>query len=169
MQSVIRKETQGVTENAGSLELKKPDEVFRIRNAAVQPPTERMSLRTKAPNPGTARPGVARARGVRPLEFYFLGGAVLLAATLAAFAPAPTPAASSFAATVRPILKSRCAPCHEPRGQMYVKLPFDDPAVVAAHGEKVLRRLKADDRAAVEAWLKTLPAEGKPDADQAHR
>ena len=79
-----------------------------------------------------------------------------------AAAPAAAPAAVEpgpdvFAASVRPVLLNRCAPCHEPGGQMYEKLPFDDPGVIAAHPEGVLKRLKDADREAVEKWLASLP------------
>jgi hypothetical protein len=40
---------------------------------------------------------------------------------------------------------------------MYERLPFENSKVVADHQAGVLRRLKGEDRAAVEAWLKTLP------------
>jgi len=73
--------------------------------------------------------------------------------------PAPTDAAEPvadavFAATVRPVLASRCTPCHERGGRMYDRLPFDDASVVASHADPVLRRLKEPkDKDAVEAWL----------------
>jgi hypothetical protein len=67
---------------------------------------------------------------------------------------AEAPADAVFAATVRPILASRCTPCHEKGGRMYERLPFDDGSVVASHAESVVRRLKEPkDREAVEAWL----------------
>ncbi len=73
-------------------------------------------------------------------------------------APLPTPTPDLFATTVRPVLVAHCAPCHEPGGKLYEKLPFDDAAVVAAHRAGVLKRLKGEDRAAVERWLASLPA-----------
>ncbi|MEX0878108.1 MAG: hypothetical protein WEB59_13550 [Thermoanaerobaculia bacterium] len=72
-------------------------------------------------------------------------------------APAPAPAPDAFATSVRPVLQSRCAPCHEPGGQMYERLPFDDSRVIAAHPEGILKRLKAGEREAVEKWLASLP------------
>lgn len=88
------------------------------------------------------------------------------AVTAAAPAPAPAPAAVGpgpdvFKASVRPVLLNRCAPCHEPGGQMYEKLPFDDPGVIAAHPDGVLKRLKDADRDAVEKWLASLPEKPK--------
>ena len=68
-------------------------------------------------------------------------------------ASTPSPAPDSFATTVRPILRERCAPCHEPGGKMYERLPFDNPQTIATHPEGVLKRLKGEDRAAVEKWL----------------
>jgi hypothetical protein len=83
----------------------------------------------------------------------------------AAAAPAPTPAPTEpdlFAATVRPVLAARCAPCHEAGGKMYDRLPFDNSKVVASHRAGVLRRFQGDDRARdraiLEAWLRTQPA-----------
>ncbi len=71
--------------------------------------------------------------------------------------PAPAPPAGLFAASVRPILEAHCSPCHFPGGRMYERLPFDKPETLASNRQGVLRRLKGDDHAAFEAWLKTLP------------
>jgi hypothetical protein len=62
-----------------------------------------------------------------------------------------------FAASVRPVLQAHCAPCHEPGGKMYERLPFDKGDTIASHRDGVLKRLKGDDRAAVETWLAGLP------------
>jgi hypothetical protein len=70
---------------------------------------------------------------------------------------ADSPPADVFALTVRPVLVSRCAPCHEPGGKMYGSLPFDKGETIASHREGILKRLKGDDRAAVEKWLASLP------------
>jgi hypothetical protein len=69
----------------------------------------------------------------------------------------PTPKADLFASSVRPVLVQRCAPCHEPGGKLYDRLPFDQSQVVAAHAAGVLKRLKGSDREAVEKWLASLP------------
>ena len=78
--------------------------------------------------------------------------------------PAPAAVASAsgdsaFTTAVRPILVARCAPCHEPGGKMYERLPFDRAETIASHREGVLKRLKGDDRAAVEKWLDALERE----------
>jgi hypothetical protein len=39
---------------------------------------------------------------------------------------------------------------------MYDRLPFDKGETIASHREGVLKRLKGDDRAAVEQWLASL-------------
>jgi hypothetical protein len=68
-------------------------------------------------------------------------------------APRFSPATlEAFRASVRPILSARCGPCHEAGGKMYGRLPFDDPATVASHAEKMTRRLKDDDRRTLQAW-----------------
>jgi hypothetical protein len=71
----------------------------------------------------------------------------------------PSPASTApdpFRATIRPILSEHCGACHDPGGKMYARLPFDDPRVVASHSEGVLRRLKGDDREAVQRWIAGL-------------
>ena len=75
--------------------------------------------------------------------------------------PMLAPAANredGFAKTVRPVLLAHCAPCHESGGKMYDRLPFDRAETIATHRDGVLRRLKGDDRAAVEQWLAGLPS-----------
>ena len=74
-------------------------------------------------------------------------------------APPPTAVPDLFATVVRPVVKEHCAPCHEPGGKMYGRLPFDDPKVLSSHSEGVLRRLKGDDKAAFERWLASLKTE----------
>ena len=101
-------------------------------------------LPARACGEGKAPPGTSEPAAAFPV------------ATPAA-AATPQPGPDVFAGSVRPVLRNRCAPCHEPGGQMYAKLPFDDAAVVAAHPEGVLKRLKDADREAVEKWLAGLP------------
>ena len=62
-----------------------------------------------------------------------------------------------FKAEIRPILVAHCAPCHEPGGKLYAKLPFDDPAVLSSHEAGVRKRLKGDDLKAYERWLAMAP------------
>jgi hypothetical protein len=85
-------------------------------------------------------------------------------------APEAQPAAAAkadassdpFREAIRPILSARCGACHDPGGKMYARLPFDNPQVVSSHSEGVLKRLKGDDRAALERWLAGLaPAGGQ--------
>ncbi len=63
-------------------------------------------------------------------------------------------AVNSFTANVQPILSRTCAPCHNPGGIMYARMPFDQPRTIRDHAEGVLRRLKGADHEAVAAWLK---------------
>ena len=68
--------------------------------------------------------------------------------------PAPAPASDeAFERTVRPILFRTCTPCHVPGGIMYGRMPFDRAETIRDHRAGVLRRLKGDDRTAVEGWL----------------
>ena len=79
-------------------------------------------------------------------------------ATPIAAAASPTPAPDPFATSVRPMLAQKCAPCHEPGGKLYEKLPFDNPTVVAEHAPGMMKRLKGDDRTILEAWVASLPS-----------
>jgi hypothetical protein len=72
-------------------------------------------------------------------------------ATAVPVAVVPTP--DTFSSTIRPILSAHCAPCHEPGGKMYDRLPFDRAEVVASNPEGVLKRLKGQDRETVERWI----------------
>ena len=70
----------------------------------------------------------------------------------------PEASLASFSKTLRPILSTRCAPCHEPGGKMYARLPFDDPSTVASHAERMGTRLKGDDLKALQAWVAEVSA-----------
>lgn len=72
-------------------------------------------------------------------------------------AGAPPSKEAVFRSEIRPILAAHCAPCHEPGGKMYTKLPFDDPAVLSSHEPGVKKRLKGDDLKAFERWLAMAP------------
>jgi mono/diheme cytochrome c family protein len=70
--------------------------------------------------------------------------------------PAPTQTPDVFATVIRPVVQAHCAPCHEPGGKMYARLPFDDPKVLSSHSEGVLRRLKGEDKEKFERWIASL-------------
>lgn len=72
-------------------------------------------------------------------------------------AGAPPSKDAVFTSEIRPILAAHCAPCHEPGGKLYAKLPFDDPAVLSSHEAGVKKRLKGDDLKAFERWLAMAP------------
>lgn len=48
----------------------------------------------------------------------------------------------SFEADVKPILQSRCQPCHFQGGKVYDHLPFDRPETITRLGEKMFTRIK---------------------------
>jgi hypothetical protein len=52
---------------------------------------------------------------------------------------------TTFASEIRPILQSRCQPCHFQGGQMYEKLPFDKPETITKLGTKLFTRIKNED------------------------
>ena len=55
----------------------------------------------------------------------------------------------TFHASVEPMLKERCTPCHFAGGKMYNKLPFDRPETIVSLGERLFTRIKNEDQRAV--------------------
>src|SRR5947209_5251422 len=47
-----------------------------------------------------------------------------------------------FAKEIRPILQSRCMPCHFQGGKVYDHLPFDKPETITRLGTKLFTRIK---------------------------
>ncbi len=56
-------------------------------------------------------------------------------------ASTPVAARVDFDHDVKPILQSKCMPCHFSGGKMYVELPFDRPETVRKLGEKLFTRI----------------------------
>src|SRR5678815_2816645 len=78
--------------------------------------------------------------------------------------PAATATASStkahvdFDSQVKPILKSKCMPCHFSGGQMYDRLPFDKPETIRKLGTKLFTRIKDEhDRQLINDFLTQTP------------
>jgi hypothetical protein len=63
--------------------------------------------------------------------------------------PAKVPARADFARDVRPILATRCQPCHFPGGSMHAKLPFDRPETIHELGTRLFTRIKNEDEQAL--------------------
>ena len=70
----------------------------------------------------------------------------LLPLLIAASATSP---ADTFHASVEPLLKERCMPCHFAGGKMYGKLPFDRPETIASLGGRLFTRIKDEKQRAV--------------------
>jgi hypothetical protein len=47
-----------------------------------------------------------------------------------------------FATQIKPILESRCMPCHFAGGKMYERLPFDRPETITKLATKLFTRIK---------------------------
>jgi hypothetical protein len=47
-----------------------------------------------------------------------------------------------FATQIKPILESRCQPCHFSGGKVYQRMPFDRPETIKTLGTKLFTRLK---------------------------
>lgn len=87
-------------------------------------------------------------------------GGVKPARTVAAVAPAEAApkARVDFDTQVKPILQSKCMPCHFSGGQMYDRLPFDKPATIKKLGVRLFTRIKEEnDRRLIEDFLTQSP------------
>jgi len=64
---------------------------------------------------------------------------------------APSSIAShvDFDSQVKPILQTRCTPCHFPGGVMHDKLPFDRAQTIHDLGEKLFTRIKDEQEQAL--------------------
>jgi hypothetical protein len=59
-----------------------------------------------------------------------------------------------FDTQVKPILQSKCMPCHFSGGQMYERLPFDKPETIRKLGTRLFTRIKdQNDRRTIEDFL----------------
>lgn len=92
------------------------------------------------------------------------GGMAKPARTVASITSASAEAAPAskakvdFDTQVKPIFQSKCMPCHFSGGQMYDRLPFDQPATIKKLGFKVFTRIKEDnDRRLIEDFLTQSP------------
>ena len=63
--------------------------------------------------------------------------------------PRKAPGPVDFDGNVRPILATRCQPCHFPGGSMHAKLPFDRPETIHKLGTRLFTRIKNEDEQAV--------------------
>jgi len=51
------------------------------------------------------------------------------------------PGKVDFDAQIKPILQSKCMPCHFSGGQMYEQLPFDRPETIKKLGTRLFTRI----------------------------
>ena len=63
-----------------------------------------------------------------------------------------------FETQLKPMLQSKCMPCHFSGGQMYDRLPFDKPATIRKLGTRLFTRIKEEDkRRLIEDFLSQSP------------
>ncbi|HKP83734.1 MAG TPA: hypothetical protein VJT69_17090 [Pyrinomonadaceae bacterium] len=83
---------------------------------------------------------------------------VVLGSPASAATPSAPKARVDFDTQVKPILQSKCMPCHFSGGQMYDRLPFDKPATIKKLGVKLFTRIKEEnDRRLIEDFLTQSP------------
>src|SRR5215217_696180 len=72
--------------------------------------------------------------------------------------PSTTKARVDFDTQLKPILKSKCMPCHFNSGQMYERLPFDKPDTIRELGHRLFTRIREEnDRRLIEDFLTQSP------------
>jgi len=92
-----------------------------------------------------------------------LGGAakpapIVLGSPASAVAASAPKVKVDFDAQVKPILQSKCMPCHFSGGKMYDRLPFDKPATIKKLGARLFTRIKEEnDRRLIEDFLTQTP------------
>ena len=63
-----------------------------------------------------------------------------------------------FDTQIKPMLESKCMPCHFSGGKMYDRLPFDKPATIRKLGTKMFTRIKDEEkRRLIEDFLAQTP------------
>ena len=83
---------------------------------------------------------------------------VVLGSPASAAAAPASKARVDFDTQVKPILQSKCMPCHFSGGQMYDRLPFDKPATIKRLGVRLFTRIKEEnDRRLIEDFLTQSP------------
>ena len=59
-----------------------------------------------------------------------------------------------FDKQVKPILQSRCMPCHFPGGKVYDRMPFDRPETIKTLGTRLFTRIKDEgERSVIREFL----------------
>ena len=113
-----------------------------------------------------AVPQVVADRDAWLLKELGLGGPGLRPLPSPAPSPSPSPVALGvplaprvdFAHNVRPILESRCRPCHFEGGRMYARLPFDRAETIRTLGDRLFTRIKTEDeQALIRRFLAQVP------------
>jgi hypothetical protein len=95
---------------------------------------------------------VESGRQTRPTA---MGSAVASASVAHNSAPV---AHVDFDTQIKPMLQSKCMPCHFSGGQMYERLPFDKPATIRKLGTRLFTRIKDEDkRRLIENFLAQSP------------
>lgn len=61
-------------------------------------------------------------------------------------APVTVRAKPDFKTQIRPILQSKCQPCHFQGGTVYERMPFDRPETITRLGTKLFTRIKDEDQ-----------------------
>lgn len=71
-----------------------------------------------------------------------MSGCAKLASPATAAASTTAQAKVDFNTQIRPLLESRCTPCHFAGGKVYERMPFDRPETIKRLGTKLFTRLK---------------------------
>ena len=63
-----------------------------------------------------------------------------------------------FESQIKPLLESKCMPCHFTGGKVYDRMPFDKPETIRRLGVKLFTRIKEDpDRRLIQDFLNQNP------------
>ena len=95
---------------------------------------------------------------VKPAGTTSIASSASIASPAIVSAAATPKARVDFESQIKPLLKSKCMPCHFSGGKVYDHLPFDKPETIRKLGVKLFTRIKEEpDRRLIEDFLNQTP------------